>query len=74
MLSATARVAAARSPFGVAIRVMIRTNYLVQDRFRKHSGVPSSVAFCYSAQVVVSSCGQGSRTRSFYTLSETGSG
>ena len=27
-----------------------------------------------STQVVVSSCGQGSRTRSFYTLSETGSG
>ena len=27
-----------------------------------------------SAQVVVSNCGQGSRTRSLYTLSETGSG
>ena len=29
--------------------------------------------FCFSAQVAVRSCGQGSRLRSFYTLSETGS-
>ena len=29
---------------------------------------PSSVASCYSAQVAVSSVGQGLRTRSFYTL------
>ena len=56
-------------------RLLIRTVCLVlQDRFRKQSGFPSSVAFCYSAQVAVSSCGQGSRMRSFYTLSETGSG
>ena len=46
----------------------------MQDRFWKQIGFPSSVAFCYSAQVAVSSCGQGSRMRSFYTLSETGSG
>ena len=65
---------ATRSPFGVAIRVLIRTNCLVQDRFQKQSGFPSSVAVCYSAQVAVSSCGQGSQTRSFYTRSETGSG
>ena len=38
-------------------RVLIRTVCLVlQDRFRKQSGFPSSVAFCYSAQVAVSSC------------------
>ena len=56
-------------------RVLIRTVCLVlQDRFRKQSGFPSSVAFCYSAQVAVSSCGQSLRTRSFYTLSETRSG
>ena len=63
---------ATKSPFGVAIRVLIRTNCLVQDRFRKQSGFPSSVAFCYSAQEAVSRCGQGSRTHSFYTLTETG--
>ena len=40
----------------------------------KQSGFPSSVVFCSSAQVAVRSCGQGSRMRSFYTLSETGSG
>ena len=62
VISDGARVAATRSPFGVAIRVLIRTNCLVQDRFRKHSGFPSSVAFCYSAQVAVSSCGLGLRT------------
>ena len=33
--------------FGVAI-----------DRFRKQNGFPSSVAFCYSAQVAVRSCDQ----------------
>ena len=69
-----ARLAATRSPFEVVIRVLIRTNCLVQDWFQKHSGLPSSVAFCYSAQKVVSSFGQGSRTCRFYTLSETGSG
>ena len=38
--------------------VLIRTVCsFLQDRFRKQSGFPSSVAFCYSAQVAVSSCG-----------------
>ena len=33
-------------------RVLIRTVcFVLQDRFRKQSGFPSSVAFCYSAQV-----------------------
>ena len=37
-------------------RVLIRTVCLrLQDRFRKQSGFPSSVAFCYSAKVAVSS-------------------
>ena len=45
-----------------------------QDRLWKQSGFPSPVAFCYSAQVTVSSCGQCSQMRSFYTLNETGSG
>ena len=40
--------------------VLIRTVCLfLQDRFRKQSGFPLSVAFCYSAEVAVSSCGQG---------------
>ena len=61
--------------FGVAIEFLIRTVCLVlRDRFRKQSGFPSSVVFCFSAQVAVSNCGQDSRMRSFYTLSETGSG
>ena len=56
-------------------RVLIRTVCLfLQDRFRKHSGFLSSVAFSYSAQVAVSSCGQGLQTRSFYAVSKTGSG
>ena len=62
--------------FGVhGHRVLIRTVCLVlRDRFRKQSGFPSSVVLCFSAQVAVRRCGQGSRMGSFYTLSETGSG
>ena len=39
--------------------MLFRSLLVLQDRFRKQSGFPLSVAF-YSAQVVVSNCGQGS--------------
>ena len=60
--------------FGVAIDKIRTVSLVLRDRFRKQSGFPSSVVFCFSAQVAVHSCGQGWRMRSFYTLSETGSG
>ena len=60
--------------FGVAIDKIRTVSLVLRDRFRKQSGFPSSVVFCFSAQVAVPSCGQGSRMRSFYTLIESGSG
>ena len=57
-------------------RVVIEFLYellVLQDQFRKQVGFLRQL-LSVIAQVAVSNCGQGSRTRSFYTLSGTVSG
>ena len=47
--------------------------YFCKTGFGNNVGFLRQLLFT-SAQLVVSNCGQGSQTRSFYILSETGSG